>query len=269
MPLSELQIDVLRHLSAHRDPESYVAGSTPLNRTTVRRSADIDIFHDREERVEEAALADATILRGAGYDVEWLRRSPSMYTAKVAKGDAVTQLEWVADSDYRFFPTLPDPLFGYVLHPLDLALNKAMAAGGRREVRDVVDLLAAHEQVLPMGAIVWAAVEKAPGFTPEGLILEIRRNLRHSKDVWRSLDAAEPIDPQSTVEKLRKALDEAEAFVARMPTDKAGLLFLQDGRVVQPNPDHLDRYEIHAGQRRGHWPASGEIYSAMLERYRQ
>lgn len=37
--------------------------------------------------------------------------------------------------------------------------------------------------------------------------------------------------------------------------------------MVEPDPDHLDRYETHAGQRRGHWPASAEISSAMLERY--
>jgi hypothetical protein len=69
--------------------------------------------------------------------------------------------------------------------------------------------------------------------------------------------------------RLRELLNEAEAFVARMPTEKAGLLFLENGRVVQPDPDHLDRYETHAGQRRGHWPASSEITSAMLERYIQ
>jgi hypothetical protein len=32
-----------------------------------------------------------------------------------------------------------DETFGYVLHPVDLALNKVMAAAGRREVRDLVD----------------------------------------------------------------------------------------------------------------------------------
>jgi hypothetical protein len=34
----------------------------------------------------------------------------------------------VADSDYRFFPTMADETFGYVLHPVDLAINKVMAA---------------------------------------------------------------------------------------------------------------------------------------------
>ena len=50
MPLTKLQVGILRLLAAHRDPESYVAGSTPLNRGAGRSSDDIDIFHDREER---------------------------------------------------------------------------------------------------------------------------------------------------------------------------------------------------------------------------
>jgi hypothetical protein len=36
-----------------------------------------------------------------------------------------TELEWVVDSDFRFFPTMRDDTFGYVLHPVDLATNKA------------------------------------------------------------------------------------------------------------------------------------------------
>ena len=267
MPLSSLQIEILRLLASQRDPESYIGGSTPLNRNTLRYSGDIDVFHDREERVATAALNDASVLEAAGYSVTWLRQLPSIHTAQIGIRGESTRLEWVADSDYRFFPAVPDEVFGYVLHPTDLAINKAMAAAGRREVRDIVDLVTTHETVLPLGAIVWAAVDKSPGFTPEGLIAEIRRNARYSAAEWKALVSVEPIDPASTLARLRAALDEAEAFVVRMPTEKAGLLFLENGRPVQPDPDHLDRYETHAGQRRGHWPASAAISSAMLERY--
>ena len=65
--------------------------------------------------------------------------------------------------------------------------------------------------------------------------------------------------------RFRKDLDEAEAFILRMPTEKIGLLFLKGGKVVQPDPDHLDGYTTHAGQRRGHWPTSTEISAAMFE----
>jgi hypothetical protein len=269
VPLSKIQTGILRLLASHRDPESYVAGATPLNRDAPRYSADIDVFHDREERVAAAALRDAKILAAAGYRVSWLRQLPLIYTAEVTQGDAVTRLEWVVDSDFRFFPTVKDETFGYMLHPVDLATNKVMAGAGRREVRDLVDLVTVHETILSLGAVIWAAVEKSPGFTPEGLIAEIRRNANYPAADWRALLSAEPIDPKDITTRLRSALDEAEAFVTRMPTEKMGLLFLKDGHVVQPDPARLPDYQTHAGQRRGQWPSSPEITAAMFERYRK
>ncbi len=267
MPLSKIQVDVLRLLAAHRDPESYVAGSTPLNRRSPRYSGDIDVFHSREERVASAAASDAETLQAAGYGIRWIRRAPAVCTAEVSGQDGATHLEWVVDSEVRFFPVMKDETFGYVLHPADLAVNKVMAAAGRREVRDVVDVVTVHEMILPLGALVWAAVEKSPGYTPEGLIAEIRRNSHYPLAEWRAIASAEPIDANTVMSKLRAALDDAEAFVSRMPTEKAGLLFVREGKVVQPDPERLDEYETHAGKLRGHWPSSMEITAAMLERF--
>jgi len=266
VPLSKIQGDILRVLATHRDPESFVAGGTPINLNTPRYSADIDIFHDRAERVQRAARSDAALLQAAGFDISWVREQELIYTARVTKDGLSTRLEWVVDSDYRFFPAVRDELFGYVLHPVDLATNKAMAAAGRREVRDIVDLVTVHETILPLGAVIWAAVDKAPGFTPEGLIAEIRRNSRYSPDEWRDIVADKPVDPKAIMPRVRAILEEAEAFVVPMPTDKAGLLFLKEGRVVQPDPAHLVNYETHSAQRRGHWPTNPEIAGAMLER---
>lgn len=265
MPLSSIQSEILQLLAAHRDPESYVAGSSPLNKDAPRYSDDIDVFHDREERVAAAALNDTKVLMSAGYGVAWLRQLPLIYTAEVTHGGAGTRLEWVVDSDYRFFPTVPDETFGYVLHPVDLAMNKLLAAAGRRELRDIVDLVTIHDTILPLGPVIWAAVEKSPGFTPEGLIAEIRRNANYPAAEWRALQSSVPLDPHDITTRLRAALDEAEDFVRRMPTDKAGLLFLQADGVVQPDPRRLDDYQPHSGQRRGHWPSNTEISSAMFE----
>jgi hypothetical protein len=238
-----------------------------LNRDAPRYSGDIDVFHDREERVALAALSDAQILEAAGFGVRWIRRLPTIYLAEITRQDAATRLEWVVDSDFRFFPTMRDETFGYVLHPVDLAMNKVMAAAGRREVRDLVDLVTVHETILSLGAVVWAALEKSPGYTPEGLIAEIRRNSNYPAAEWRAIDSTEPVDPRAATTKLHAALDDAEAFVTRMPTDRAGLLFLQAGKVVQPDPDRLGTYQTHAGQRRGHWPSSPEITAAMFDHY--
>lgn len=267
MPLIKIQSDILRLLAAHRDPESYVAGSTPLNVDAPRYSEDIDVFHDREERVARAAQEDSAVLQANGYDLRWLRREPTMYAVLVGKGGETTKLEWAVDADFRFFPTVSDETFGYVLHPVDLATNKVMAAAGRREPRDVVDLLMIHDRLLPLGAVVWAAVGKSLGFTPEGLINEVRRLGRYTDADFRRVASDPPVDPAATMTRLRQVLDEADAFVARMPTGKAGLLFMQAGNVVQPDPDRLDTYQAHAGQRRGQWPSSPEIAAAMFERY--
>jgi hypothetical protein len=269
VPLSRIQTDILRLLAANRDPESYVAGASALNRDAPRYSRDIDVFHGREERAASAAAADAKTLEAAGYAVNWVRREPAIYTAEVTGPNGATHLEWIVDSEFRFFPVIRDDIFGYVLHPVDLATNKVMAAAGRRELRDIVDVVTVHETILALGAVVWAAVEKSPGYTPEGLIAEIRRNSIYPAAEWRALASAAPIDPGVIMTKLRAALNDAETFVSRMPTEKIGLLFLEAGKVVQPDPDRLDSYQTHAGQSRGHWPSSAEITAAMLERYNE
>ena len=71
-------------------------------------------------------------------------------------------------------------------------MNKVMAAAGRRELRDILDLVTIHETILTLGPLIWAAVEKAPGFTPEGLIAKIRRNSNYSASEWRALSSSEP-----------------------------------------------------------------------------
>lgn len=63
MPLTSIQSDILRLLAAHRDPESYVARSTTV-------AGAIDIFQDREQRVTQAAKADAAVLEQHGYTLD-------------------------------------------------------------------------------------------------------------------------------------------------------------------------------------------------------
>jgi hypothetical protein len=266
VPLSSLQAEILRLLAAHRNPESYVAGASALNQDGPRFSADIDIFHDAEEGVATASEADAARLTGAGFAVRWLRREPGIHAALVQRDGAATRLEWVRDSDFRFFPVMPDPLFGYRLHVADLATNKALAAAGRREPRDVLDLLYIHDRFLPLGAVLWAAVAKDPGFTPESLNAEIRRNARYRADDYADLDLVAPVDPGDVARRLRAALDEADRFACAMPSGQEGLLFLAKGEPVQPDPTRLGAYQTHAVRRRGFWPSSPEIGSAMLER---
>ena len=265
MPLSRLQREILGLLAANRNPESYVAGATVLNQDGPRFSADIDIFHDREAAVATAAETDTALLATNGFAIQWLRREPGLHAAVVQRHDEATRLEWVRDSDFRFFPAIRDDLFGYRLHVADLATNKALAAAGRREPRDVLDLLYIHDRHLPLGAVIWAAVAKDPGYAPESLIAEIRRNARYQADDYADLDLVEPVDAAAVSRRLHGVLEEAERFVRAMPAGKEGLLFLNGDAPVQPDPGLLTACIEHAGRRRGHWPSSSEIGSAMLD----
>jgi hypothetical protein len=130
VPLSKIQIDILRLLAVRRDPERSVAGSTPLTRHTSRYSGDIDVFHDREKRVARAAQEDSALLDEHGYTIRWQRRDPQIHSATVERSAETTKLEWVADSDFRFFPTIRDEMIGYILHPVDWRLIKSLPPMG-------------------------------------------------------------------------------------------------------------------------------------------
>src|SRR5450432_1036506 len=104
VPLTKLQIYALRVLAAQRSPDSYVAGGVALNRAGPRFSGDIDIFQDSEERLVTAAEADGAALVEAGLKLSWGRVQTGKRQAQIEGLGEAMQLEWVADSDFRFFP---------------------------------------------------------------------------------------------------------------------------------------------------------------------
>lgn len=219
-----------------------------------RYSSDIDIFHDSAEAVAVAAEADIARVRSEGMSIDVFRQIKGVTSASIAYAGETTKIEWVVDSDFRYFPPVPDAVLGYVLHPADLAVNKLMAAAGRHMARDVIDLVTIHERYLPIGAIAIAAVVVAPGFTPEALLEEVRRNARYAQSEFAELKATAPIDGGVVLATLRAALEEAEQFVRRVPSEKVGRLFLVGGKPVQPDLARLDRYVEHTPMRGGHWP---------------
>jgi hypothetical protein len=267
VPIGSFQSEVLRTLAAQRSPDSYVAGGVAINRDGPRFSADIDIFNDSEVRLAAAAEADAAALTAAGYDVAWGRVRDGKREAVIARGAEAMPLEWVIDSAFRFFPTMPDALFGYVLHPVDLAANKASAAADRRVARDIIDLLTLHDTVLPLGAVVCAAVGKFPGVTPEEMLAEITRHSRFTAEEFAALATEAPLDAHALHRRIRDMLAEAGTFIAALPSDAVGVVFMDGDRPVQPDVTALDKYQRNPGAPRGAWPSSAAIESAMLERH--
>jgi len=267
VPLSRFQSEVLRTLAAQRSPDSYIAGGVAINREGPRFSGDIDIFHDSDARLESAVQADTAALAAAGYSVTPGRVRESKREATVARQGEAMQLEWVTDAAFRFFPTQPDELFGYVLHPVDLATNKASAAADRRVPRDIVDLLTIHENILPLGAVVCAAVGKFPGVTPEEMLAEITRHSRFTAEEFQALATEQPVDVPGLHRRIRSMIEDAESFIAGLPSDAVGVIFMDGDKAVQPDSNALDKYQRNPGAPGGLWPSSPEISHAMLERY--
>ncbi len=269
MPLTKLQSHVLGVLAAERSPDSYIAGGVAINRAGPRFSSDIDIFQDTEQRLEAAAQADAKALTDAGLKFSWKKIVTGKREAQVEGLSEKMRLEWVHDSAFRFFPTQRDEIFGYVLHPVDLATNKTSATADRREPRDIVDLVTIHETILPLGAAICAAVGRFPGQSPEEMLADITRHSRFTAEEFRVLATERPINVPDLHRHIRSMIEDAGRFISRMPSDAVGVVFLEGGKAVQPDVDALEKYQRHTGTPGGVWPSSPEISSAMLERYKK
>jgi hypothetical protein len=135
-------------------------------------------------------------------------------------------------------PPVRDEVGGYLLHDVDLAVNKTLALAGRDEARDFVDILDIHDRILPLGALCWAAAGKDPGFTPLSLLELLKRRGRHRPEDFGRLMLAQPWDPIAAKRRWLEALEEAEAFTRNRPADEVGCLYyhLADGRFVMPGP---------------------------------
>jgi hypothetical protein len=232
VPLTPFQSRVASLLATNRSEDSYLAGGAALHITprSKRYSNDLDYFHDSEERVATAFAADRALLEDQGCTVEIGMNQPGYIRAVVRKGKDATKVEWARDSSWRFLPPIRDKVAGFVLHPLDLAVNKLLALVGRDEPRDFVDILEAHEHILSLGALCWAAAGKDPGYTPAALLSLLRRRGRYRPEDFARLRLREPLDLPALKERWLRALDEAEAFVAKRSPEELGCLYYSLGK---------------------------------------
>lgn len=268
MPLTDFQRGVLAVIAPNRAPDSYLAGGTALHFApeSARYSHDLDLFHDLETRVAEAFSADTSLLRSAGYELEILLSQPGFIRAIVSRDGRSTQVDWAHDSAWRFMPTVRDELGGYLLHPMDLATNKALALAGRDEPRDFVDVLYILETLLPLGPLVWAAVAKDPGYNPSSLLEQLRRRGKVRPEEISRLDLSRPFDVESAKRAWRSALDEAERFIQERPPDEAGCLYWSPERIrfVAPDPSASIEEQgliLHFGRMGGVLPRpAGQVY---------
>ena len=257
MPLRPLQREIDRLRAANRSPESHLAGGAGLHRAehSARYSQDLDYFNDREELVATAYRADRATLQDAGFTVVPELNQPGYIRAIVSRRGKDTKIEWAYESAFRFMPPVRDPELGYVLHPVDLAINKVHALAGRDEARDFIDVLHVHRHGLPLGALCWAAVGKDPGYSPAGLVEQLARKGRFRPDDFNGLDLTFPVDLPVWKHDWLGALAEARQLIDRLPPEDAGCLYLDPGtkKFVAP-PGNSSACLCHFGSLGGVLP---------------
>src|SRR5258708_40331690 len=151
MPIDDFQKKVIKTIMPLRSPGSAFAGGIVLQRHGFRLSDDQDLFHSDDADIASIAGKDIDALKSAGFDVEVQRPLEGLFEASVSReGEGTTRIQWVQSGSWNFFTPVPDEMFGWRLHMADLAVNKPLAAGGRRQVRDYVDLALIHQTLLPL-----------------------------------------------------------------------------------------------------------------------
>lgn len=259
MPLTDYQAELARLLSRNRSFGSYLAGGAAIliEPESHRFSRDLDYFHDSESRVAEAYAADRALLDEHGYSLDVDLNQPGYIRARVARGGEATKVEWARDSDWRFMPPVRDDRVGFMLHPVDLAVNKVLALAGRDESRDLLDALHYHGTLLALGPSVWAACGKDPGFTPLSMLELLRRRGRIRAEDLARLDLATPVDLVTVKQQWLGALGDATTFVASRPPGEVGCLYYSASRARFVDPRQAADARPHFGRPGGVLPSVG------------
>lgn len=260
MPLTDFQSALAACLAENRSFDSYLAGGAAilLEPNTERYSNDLDYFHDSEQRVAEAFDADRNLLEERGYILRVDLNQPGYIRAVVRLEDHSTKVEWAQDSSWRFLPTVRHERYGFVLHPIDLAVNKVLTLAGRDEPRDLLDTLYQHREVLNLGALCWAACGKDPGFTPLSLLDFLRRRGRVRTEDLARLHLAAPINLQTLKSQWHEALNTVEPFVSSRPAEEIGCLYYSASRQAFVDPSEANDAQPHFGRPAGVLPRIDE-----------
>lgn len=234
MPLTPFQREVLVTLGTRA--ERYLGGGAALHHASdsLRFSDDLDFFHDAEERVAAAFAADRAALEAAGYTLAIAFSQPGHIRAVVSRLQDATRVDWAHDTAWRFFPLQHESWGGWVMHPVDLAINKLLALAGRNEPRDVLDLLWCDTHVLAAEALVWAAPGKDPGLSPLGIIELLARRGRVDADDLARLSLREaPPTPAAVREDWHRLLDRCTLFARARPAEEVGVLYVDASGVAR------------------------------------
>lgn len=257
MPLTPFQKGLAKLLAKNRSPDSHLAGGAALHfrPDSMRYSNDLDYFHDTIERVATAFDTDKADLEKIGYHIAIEIKQPGYIRAKISKKGDATKVEWAHDSDWRFMPTEFNEEVGFVMHPVDLAINKVLTLAGRNEPRDFIDVIYVNKAVLPLGALCWAAAGKDPGFTPLSLLDLLKRRGRFHDVDFQRLKLKDPVDLKKMKNTWLSMLEEAESFINVRPGNEIGCLYYSPTteQFFAPSSNET-QYQVHFGRPGGILP---------------
>lgn len=265
MAVTRFQSEVLKLIARSRVAvgETYVAGGLALNHQLHRPrvSEDIDVFNNSYDALVSASDNDRRVLSDAGYDVVLTRERDYIVEVTVSKGAETTDIQWVQDSAYRFFPLVVDELLGLTLHPFDLATNKLLALAGRRVPRDWVDTISCVESIQPLAYLAWAANGKDMGLTPNYILDMCSRTTYVQKELDMVVRSEEPVDAAALSLKWHEMIERARATVRLLPPEEVGkVVMTRDGELFRGSDDELrsalaaDEIVFHEGVIGGAWP---------------
>lgn len=227
MPLTKFQKEVAKLLASSKSNECHLAGGAALHNSpaSFRYSNDLDYFHDRVELVQASYDIDKVELCKASINVEEVIVKEGFIRCEINKGEDRTKIEWVHDASWRFLPAVRSSEYGYLLHPIDLGVNKLLALVGREEPRDFLDVIYIHKNILPMKALIWAAVGKDPGFSPNSLLDIVRRRGKYREEDFSRLMLVEKVDLMELKETWLEALSSVEDFLNQRNPTNVGCLY--------------------------------------------
>lgn len=273
MPLGRLQSEILILLAKKRMSANGSAGGTVLHQHAFRLSDDQDFFHAEEIDVAEVAKTDVNLLLEAGYEVDSQQKHEGLYEAVVfSEGQHPAKLQWVQSGLLNFFEPVEDETFGWRIHLADLAVNKVLAAAGRKEVRDFVYLTLIHNHLVPLWHAMWAAPDKDYSWNPVSITNRIARNCQFDQSTLESaVDSSLVLDASSVLSTVRRALDDAESAFERLPPSLVGNLFVDKSGALVSDVDAVLK-GLQTGAVKAVGPVSGgtlpsnpSIDRAMLE----
>ena len=265
MAVTGFQAEILRRIARLRidGGETYIAGGLALNHQLKRPriSSDIDIFNNSREALQKSSERDCRILREAGYELTVLRNLEFMVEVRVSRGNDATELQWVRDAAYRFFPLIEDELLGLTLHPFDLATNKLLALASRTVPRDWIDTITCSEDVQPLGLLAWAANGKDLGLTPN-FILDMCMRTKYSRPEFEvAVINSADYDLPALSRRWNEMIWKARETVKLLPPEEVGkAVMTKSGELWRGDDEALraalaaDELTFHEGTIGGVWP---------------